>query len=377
MAVAKSFRSIIVVWLDSEVNKTEENLSTQQRLFDKFGNVEVFEDADSCQKFIESKRDLQIFLIVSGRLCRKIVPAIDRLEHVAGIYIYCMNKSNHEEWARGFDKINEIIVEIDRLFTRIQTDVAKLETKHESTTYSTAGSKSTLVTETSNPYPQASDSVGKQSSILDGYEKLPLVSLEEAVQPFKDIVTEVDQMVWTAKQNCQKPEEGLTCDESASISVYTMEWYPKESSLSYILNEILRSENKQQIKPWFLYLRLIFHALSKLKTVNRIVYQGFLGDVKKNYSTGKTFTTWEFSNCTSSIKSLEDDEDFGKTGERTLLTIECQSGKDITRHAFDPSKEQVLFSPGCQFKVISCLQTGDELNIVQVEEIKSPYSFVL
>jgi hypothetical protein len=218
-------------------------------------------------------------------------------------------------------------------------------------------------------------SSNNKPSHLDGYDKVPLVSLEEAVAPLVNIVDDVAQMVWIVKQNSQNPEEGLNNDESASIALYTMEWYPKEKSFFYILNETLRSENNQQMKPWFRYLKLVFKALSKLQTVSHIIYQGTNEDVSNNYPKGKVFISWEFLTCTASIKTLENEETFGKSGRRTLFTIESRSGKDIRRHAFEQSKDQVLLLPGRQFQVISCLNPDDELNIIQLEEMKSLYSF--
>jgi hypothetical protein len=230
----------------------------------------------------------------------------------------------------------------------------------------------------STEIPQASAvaaSGSKNKCPLDGYEKVPLVPLEKAVAPLTEIVADVDQMVWIVKQNCQNPEDGLTNDESASIALYTMEWYPNENSFYYILNEALRSENNKQLKPWFHYLKLIFKALSKLQTISHIVYQGRNIDVTKDYPKGKVFVSWEFLVCTASIKTLENEETFGKTGQRTLFTIQCRSGKDISRHAFEPAKEQVLLLPGRQFQVISCLNPGDELNIIQLEEMNSSLTF--
>jgi hypothetical protein len=94
-----------VLWLDSEANNNEDNLMAQQKLFNTFNNVEIFEDENDCQQFIRSKPKQPIFLIVSGRLSRQIVPAIDPLEQISAIYIYCMNKSKHEEWAKTFLKV--------------------------------------------------------------------------------------------------------------------------------------------------------------------------------------------------------------------------------------------------------------------------------
>ncbi|CAF1008806.1 unnamed protein product [Adineta ricciae] len=299
-----------------------------------------------------------MLVITSGRLSRELVPAIDAWAQIDGVYIYCMDKSRHAEWAKNYPKIKDIFVESGPLMNRIGADLEELRAKSKS-----------------KPSPIPAAGATSKPCILDGYEKLPFSTLEEAVEPLKGIVGEVEQMVWTAKQNCQNPENGLTVDESASISVFTMEWFPRESSLSYILNEALRTEERQKVTPWFLYLRLLFHGLSKLKTISGIVHQGFSGNLTKNYPTNNIYTAWQFSNCARLIESLEEDEDFGKTGKRTLLAIHCRTGKDITRHAFDPSKEQILLSPGCQFKVVSALEADNDLHIVQLQELEPIYSF--
>ena len=229
-----------------------------------------------------------------------------------------------------------------------------------------------------NPIDNLTDSL-KSSSIsschLNGYEKMPLGTLEDAVSPLVDLVEDVEQMVWIVKQNAQSPEEGLTSDESAAIALYTMEWYSKEKSFSYVLNEILRKENAKEIKPWFRYLKLVFKGLSKLQTVSQIVYHGVNEDISNSYPKGKVFVSWEFMNCTASIKTLENEETFGKTGRRTLFTIECRTGKDIRKHAYEQTKDQVLLLPGRQFQVISCLSPDHELHIIQLEEMKSLYTF--
>ncbi|CAM4891511.1 unnamed protein product, partial [Rotaria socialis] len=58
---------------------------------------------------------------------------------------------------------------------------------------------------------------------IEGYEKTPLVTLEEAVKSLVKIVPKVERNVFIVKQNCQEPEDGLTTDESAAIMLYTYE----------------------------------------------------------------------------------------------------------------------------------------------------------
>lgn len=98
---------------------------------------------------------------------------------------------------------------------------------------------------------------------ITGYSQGSLLSLEEACVPLKTIVSDLSSHVWIAKRNCQYPLDGLTHDESSSIHLYTMEWANGES-LYNILNRTLKSTDRQQLRPWFPYLKLFLTALAKL-----------------------------------------------------------------------------------------------------------------
>ncbi|CAF3685628.1 unnamed protein product [Rotaria socialis] len=58
---------------------------------------------------------------------------------------------------------------------------------------------------------------------IEGYEDMPIVSLEEAVKPLVAIVPKVGHNAFIVKQNCKNPADILTTDESASIILYTYE----------------------------------------------------------------------------------------------------------------------------------------------------------
>ena len=208
---------------------------------------------------------------------------------------------------------------------------------------------------------------------IEGYEKMPLVSLEEAVKPLVDIVPRVERNVFIVKENCEEPVDGLTSDESASIMLYTFESIPHEDSLYVILNATLRSEQRQELKPWFLYLRLILTALARLPSRNRSVHRGVREDLRKQYPIGKSIIWWGFSSCTTSIGVLECESFFGKTGTRTLFQIECHNGKDVKNHSFVQKENEVLLLPARQFMVTSCLDAGNGLHIIQLQETEPKY----
>jgi hypothetical protein len=210
---------------------------------------------------------------------------------------------------------------------------------------------------------------------IKGYEKEQLVSLEQAVKPIIAFVPGVEEMVWTVKQNCEHPQHQLSSDESASIMLYTIEWMPRESSLYFILNQALRSQNRQELLPWFLYLRLFIFALAKLPSIkHRMIYQGIKMDLSEDFLEGKTFVWWAFSSSTSSIKVLE--HFLGQTGERTIFNIECDSAKDISQHSFYQTENEILIYPARQFQVTSSFNAGNQLKIIHIKEIQPPFSLI-
>ncbi|CAF3008089.1 unnamed protein product [Rotaria sp. Silwood2] len=211
---------------------------------------------------------------------------------------------------------------------------------------------------------------------IEGYQKMPLVTLEEAVEPLVQIVPNVKRSVYIVKQNCQNPEDGLTTDESASIMLYTFESMPNEHSLYAKLNTALRSDQRQILNPWFLYLRLILTALSRLPSKRRSVFRGVKKNLSSEYKEGMHVIWWEFSSCTSSIEMLENEQLFGRTGSRTLFQIQCKTAKDITKHSLMSSEDEILLLPATQFQVEAYLDSGNGLHIVGLTELDPMFSLL-
>jgi hypothetical protein len=210
---------------------------------------------------------------------------------------------------------------------------------------------------------------------IKGYEKQPLVSIDQAIKPLIPIVSDVEEMVWTVKQNCQHPQDDLSSDESASIMLYTLEWMPREQSFYFILNQALRSQNRQELLPWFLFLRLFIFALAKLpSTAHRMLYRGIKMDLTEEFPEGKTFVWWAFTSCTFSMKVLE--QFLGQSGHRTIFNIECDSAKDICQHSFYQSEKEVLMYPARQFQVMSTFNSGNQLKIIHLKEIHPPFPLI-
>jgi hypothetical protein len=209
---------------------------------------------------------------------------------------------------------------------------------------------------------------------IQGYETKPLVTLEQAIEPIVQYVPDVKRMAYFAKINCKNPPaDNLTLDESASIMLYSMDWEPKEQCLYHVINTTLRSENRGKLVPWFLYLKLLLTAFSRLPCKHLFVYRGIKRDMRQEYSIGATISWWGFSSCTSTMGVLENKQFLGSTGTRTLFTIECTSGKDIRQHSYFQKEDEILLPPGRQFQVVSCLDQSGGLYMIQLKEIEPLY----
>lgn len=126
---------------------------------------------------------------------------------------------------------------------------------------------------------------------IQGYEKMPLLLLEKTVEPLVSFVPQpqVNRMVWTVKEQCTAPSKGLTVDQSASIMRCSLEWSTRGEWFYHVLNNFLRAADRNKLRPWFSYLKLLIYSLSKLPSTLRHVYRGVKEDLHALYPKGSTF----------------------------------------------------------------------------------------
>ncbi|CAF1420231.1 unnamed protein product [Adineta ricciae] len=201
------------------------------------------------------------------------------------------------------------------------------------------------------------------------YEKYPLVSLKASVEPIKSLLFNCDTMVEIALRSCRRPSDALTQDESASIHLYTMQWSQPHASLYQLLNERLRSKNRESLIVWFHYLKLFFTALFKLRSIRGIVYRGVRQNLSNDYDEDHIW--WGLSSCTEKLNVME--AFIGTHGSRTIFNIECFNGKPIRPHSHFQDEEEILLLPGTYFKVVDKWNAGNGLFIVHLKEEIPPY----
>ncbi|CAF4126436.1 unnamed protein product [Rotaria sordida] len=219
--------------------------------------------------------------------------------------------------------------------------------------------------------------VDKLLTPINGYQNAPLLPLEEAISAVSHFFIDLEENVYIAKYNCQNPEDELTQDESAAIHLYTMQ-FPSGDSLYAVLNQTLRAERRTSLIPWFPFLKLFITALFKLESVKGVVWRGVKGiDLSSKYKTGMKFAWWGVSSCTTTPDVLEATDFLGKTGTRTLFSIECIAGKSIKKHShYSDTEKEVVLMPGTFFEVVGQVDAGSNLHIIHLKEIQPPFPLI-
>ncbi|CAF1540222.1 unnamed protein product [Adineta ricciae] len=110
-----------LVWLDANT-AVKDNRDTQQKLRAIINHLVKFRDLQRCQRYIEQMTNVKLVVIVSGRLGQELVPAVDKLQQVSSIYVFCMDPKSHEQWASKFTKIKGVVSDLNRLISQIKRD---------------------------------------------------------------------------------------------------------------------------------------------------------------------------------------------------------------------------------------------------------------
>jgi hypothetical protein len=188
--------------------------------------------------------------------------------------------------------------------------------------------------------------------------------LEEAVRPVAHIVADIFNHAATAKAARISPADNLTQDESAAIYLYTM-----ETDLYIKLNNALRMDMIEKVKPWFLYLKLFYTALNKLPSTKAHIWRGVKGNIKSQ-CTKNTHFIWSGVTSTSLDLSVVNRFLSDQT-HCTVFFIQCQYGKSVANHSAFPEEQEIILMPDTKLVVKGSLMKFP-LNIVQLEEQINP-----
>jgi hypothetical protein len=137
-----------------------------------------------------------------------------------------------------------------------------------------------------------------------------------------------------------------------------------------MLNHTLKTGTREELHPYFKYLKLFLTALVKLPCVKPLtVWRGITKNLSAQFAPGTLATLWSFSSCTTSLTVLENSTDFGNTGARTLFSVEAINGRIIRDHSHFVTEDEILLLPGTHMIVQSQFSPAPELHIIHLKQI--------
>lgn len=186
---------------------------------------------------------------------------------------------------------------------------------------------------------------------ITGVESSPLLSLAEALKGLK--------LADAARQSTTKARAmdrgALSVEEAAAIHVYTTNHLYRQ------LNSALRSAQRCSIRAYFLYLRILLAALSKLPSAGKELYRGVPLDLSSQYAVGSEATWWAVSSCTPDLKVACS---FGASQKAcTLFRIRAQRSVCIRELSQYKGEEEFILAPGTQLRVEKVLNVGGRVEI--------------
>ncbi|CAF1510746.1 unnamed protein product [Rotaria magnacalcarata] len=204
-----------------------------------------------------------------------------------------------------------------------------------------------------------------------GYASEPLLPLYKACAPLNGIIQNILFYVQSAlEETSEQPLDGLTIDESAAIRLYTIEWEGSHQSLYSKLNYTLKTASREELRPYFKYLKLFVTALAKLPcTPPSNIWRGVTKDLSAQFPPNTPVTWWSFTSCTTTLTVLENNIYLGKTGNRTLFSVEAINGRSIRAHSHFNSEDEVLLLPGTHMVVQSRLDAAPDLHIIHLKQV--------
>jgi hypothetical protein len=227
------------------------------------------------------------------------------------------------------------------IHTPITYEEPKTPSPRPSREYSPKQSFTNIGLSTSNPL-----------RLIEGYEREPLVSLEEALKPFYDNIDRLSDYIKQAKTKCHYPSEhNLTRDESAAIYIYTMRW--GEGCLYDRLLAAWASEKPSELKPWLKYFKLFRTALNKLPDAKTEIWQGkaFDEDLEKKLSSNSLPFYSSMSSCLQSQAEVK--EYLERYGDEKIMIVGYKSaeGKVVTGYTADSRSNEIMLWAGTKLGV--------------------------
>ncbi|CAF1439837.1 unnamed protein product [Adineta steineri] len=117
-----NLESFACLWLDQNINSTQDNRDTLKALRQAINHLRTFDDSDAYEQYIRQINQEKVILIVSGSWGRQIIPRLHDLPQLSAFYVFCQDHEANEQWANKYHKNNGVFTDRAKLIAQISKD---------------------------------------------------------------------------------------------------------------------------------------------------------------------------------------------------------------------------------------------------------------
>ncbi|CAF0880744.1 unnamed protein product [Adineta ricciae] len=355
-----------LAWLDAQIDSTEENKQTQQQLRQIINHLKTFHDKQQCHDCVTSLSSQdRLVLIVSGQYGRELVPQIHSLRQVSAIYVYCMNKQAHEQWANSFTKVKSVTTRTKDLIDHIKADQksrAKTEEPLSINIINATGTSDQSTTE------------------LNGHFLHSLLLIDVLLR-LKPDDKDKDQLITLCKQHFHDNHSELAfVDEFKReySSDRALWWYSRPSFVYKMLNKALRVQNIEILFLFRFVINDIYRQLKQHQCASPVrVYRGQVMSSDEleilRRSTGKLISINSFFSTSLDRQTTSAFLPSSSDLHRVLFVIDADPAVVMSKPFADVSKlsdftneREVLFMSGCIFR-LNGIHQDDDMWVIKMQ----------
>ncbi|CAF1083803.1 unnamed protein product [Adineta steineri] len=121
-------QNYLLIWVDASIDQADKDCqNTLAQLKNVVNDINLCTESDQCIQALNKVDKEQVFVITSGSLGQHLVPEIHGIPQLDAIYIFCGNKSRHEEWTQNWTKIKGVHTNIKEICQALQLAVKKCD----------------------------------------------------------------------------------------------------------------------------------------------------------------------------------------------------------------------------------------------------------
>ncbi|CAF0760316.1 unnamed protein product [Adineta steineri] len=371
----RTAQNYLLVWVDASIDETNKDCQDiLAQLKNVVNDVNLCTQPDQCIQVLNHFDRERAFVITSGSLGQHLVPEIHDMPHLDAIYIFCGDKSRHQEWTQNWTKIKGVQTNIKEICQALQLAVKQCDQDSIAVSFLTVN----------------------EMASADNLNQLEPTFMY--TQIFKEILLDIDydrKAIKYLAACCREIFSGNTI-ELQVINEFERDydprqaiwWYTRECFTYKMLNQALRTLDADIIINMGFFLRDVHQKIQQLykqqvSTYERkpfILYRGqglMESDFEKLQKTKGGLIS--FNNFLSTSKTKDVSLGFAqgasaqpnKVGILFIMCIDpCIKSTpfaSIKEESYFKEEEEILFSMHTVFRVIAIEQMDNKNQLYQVE----------